>query len=260
MYFNAGERVLICLKYNRNYPTRNKSYNKELIKYIKRNIDNLNHHGNYVDLHLIDENDSQELIRLKTQEQILEMPALICANRSGKVYGTPDIKRFLGALCRTKNRISRKSPEEEVLEEQMYCMLTDEGDEIPTDDQGMDLTVKANQFYNRRQEQFEMMNNMNYKQKKAYQAQRNPRNIFMKEHMNRPYNTMNNQSIFGQNYNNQPPPQQEDFQGNRPRNIDMIDDPVRIQQSLAHSDPGGSQDHDLMTKLWINNQETKLSN
>ena len=71
---------------------------------------------------------------------------------------------------------------------------------------------------------------------------------------------MNNQSIFGQNYNNQPPPQQEDFQGNRPRNIDMIDDPVRIQQSLAHSDPGGSQDHDLMTKLWINNQETKLSN
>ena len=54
---HPGEEVKIYIKYDGKKPTHNKKHNKDLVRYLKLNIDVLNVHGNFVDIQLVDEHD-----------------------------------------------------------------------------------------------------------------------------------------------------------------------------------------------------------
>ncbi len=215
----SGDYIDLYIKYNADEPSENKGYNKNLVDFIDVNLNLINRHGNYINIHLIDKNNSGELINLRDKKKLAELPAIICAGGAVKLYGTPKIKKYIENLCVSRRQVSIKTPEEEINDHQMYCMMEDKDSAAAPLHGESDLTNRANDFYNKRQKKYKE----NKKKLPAAPTLKPAKpNISM-------------------------------------RNINIIDDPVKIQQSLNADDPSSKNDNDLMTKLWLNNQETKLS-
>lgn len=245
---NLGEEVKIYVKFDGKQPTSNKPYNRDLIRYLKGNIDTLNGCGNFIDLLLVDENDIEHLKKVQKQQGVEELPVLICIRRPMKVYGTPKIKDFLKRLCRNRpQHLKPKNPDEEVMDFQRALMgcdmhmagkpLPDDNDEN-LDDAHIEDMARATSETQKRKDRFEMYSKMSSKERLEMRQEKRYR-------MN-----PGNRTYPG----NEP---EEGFSGGD-RNVKLADNPAAIQRMMGSKDMSDQKDNDLMAQFWENNTETKM--
>ena len=253
--------VRIYIKFNSKNTKRNKKYNKDLIKYIKSRIDIFNNCGNFIDLILCDENNDKCLSELNHNYGIKRLPALIMVGNKEKIYGTPDIKKIVGSLCKKRPTAAPKKNEEIVHDYQMQLIGGGSSGNIMHEDESpyetsFDDLARATVETQRR------LNQYNQHDMNSAKGRRNLRNskkpMSHRGKLGEPYSRRNGPIFsdsnnyedenFDENIENRG---QKKLSGERGR-LKIRDDPAAIQRSL-----GNDQDNDLMAQFWDNNTETK---
>lgn len=240
-----GEEVKIYIKYDGQKPTYNKKYNKDLVKYLKLNIDVLNVHGNFIDIQLVDKHDKASCEKLEDQKKIKRLPVLISRNRPNKrIYGVPEITYFLKKLCNNRVRATAKKPDEEIRDYQMF-LLEEVGDDNTTDNYNKGIAANVAMSTVETQKRKDRINQLNVGGARGRRERRDTNHR----------GEINTNGVF---FNEDGRDHNGDNRRSRSQNVAMKDNPAEIQRSCGGRDYDSVTDNDLMAAFWDARTETKM--
>ena len=124
----------VFMKYNPEQPSKVSKYNKDIIEFVNKNIDNINKTGTEVRLVLIDEDDNQMLKEL-SRKGVSKVPALLGRNIKEPIQKVDKIKNFLMSSVKNRKPIPQKNGDEELRDFQLD-LLDPTNDESDDDEYG----------------------------------------------------------------------------------------------------------------------------
>lgn len=143
------------MRYNPERPNKVSKYNKDIIEFFNKNIDQINSTGTEVRIVLIDEDDTNVLKSLH-KKGVEKVPAMMGRNIKEPIQKVEKIKKFLLQNTKGKRAIPQKQGDEELRDYQLDMLdpTNDEPDD-PEDGDNNQRTAHINarmEFERRRRE------------------------------------------------------------------------------------------------------------
>ena len=242
---NINEEINIFFSYDSKNLYNYNEETKNLIKFIRSEIDKINRLGKYLQIKLVDENNKESILSLKNKN-ITSFPILFINNTSVKIYGCINIKNYLLNMAKThKNGYSNNHNEDIIHKYQMAQLGTKNksGNLMNCNDEDDYDSELISHKENLNKATFETQRRMNMNNNNI---KRQPETISKENDYNRGRNVkISNNRDFSNNMSyNQPI-------------ISSKQSVSEIQKSMRSKD-GDSRDNDLMVNFWENMEETKL--
>lgn len=99
---NIKEEINIFFIYDSKNLCKYNKETKDLMDFIKIDINKINRKGKYLQIKLVDENNKEGLLSLKNKN-IVKFPVLFINNTPIKIYGCLDIQNYLINICKINN-------------------------------------------------------------------------------------------------------------------------------------------------------------
>lgn len=241
----------IFMKYNPEQPNKVSKYNKDMIEFFNKNIDQINNTGTEVRLVLIDEDDNQILKEL-SRKGISKVPALLGRNIKEPIQKIDKIKKFLMNNIKNRKAVPKKQGDEELRDYQLD--LLDPTNDEPDDDENGDNNQRTSHI------------NARLEFEKRRRDSRNPKanamsaaDIIAQQKRSRGRGLMGHRKIEKPAPRNDPDDDDDDNEddapkqrrGRRaPRGNNMADDPAALMANERARNQEEAQDNDLMSKFW----------
>jgi hypothetical protein len=235
----------IYMRYNPEQPSKVSKYNKDIVEFINKNIDQINSTGIEIVLSLIDEDDT-EALKLLQKKGVSKLPALLGRGIKEPIQKTDKIKKFLLSNAKTKKSIPVKNGDEELRDYQWDIMDQDDEED---ESKRTDAEIRARVEYEQKRRSKRGQSN----DKPATAAE-----IIAQQRRSRGQRVRNRPAK-----EREPDPEddpddepEEDAPKNRrnarrPTRRDNMDpDPVDILDNTRPKDQEEAMDNDLMSKFW----------
>lgn len=233
------------MRYNPEQPTKVSKYNKDIIEFINKNIDQINSTGIEIVLSLIDEDDN-ETLKLLQKKGVSKLPALLGKGIKEPIQKTDKIKKFLLSNFKTKKAIPVKNGDEELRDYQWDVM--EMGDDKNEDEAGgrnsAEIQARVEYETKRRERQRGQSNDKPMTADEIVAQQRRGRNQRVKSRkpVQRPRDDDDDDE--------EEVPRQRRGKREKDRRGNMDPDPVDILNDMPARNQDEAIDNDLASKFW----------
>ena len=246
---NITEEINIFFSYDSKNLYNYNEETKNLIKFIRSEIDKINKLGKYLQIKLVDENNKESILSLKNKN-ITNFPILFKNDLSVKIYGCTNIKNYLSNIGKTRNNGYSNNHNEDIIHKYQMAQLGKKNksgnlmncnDEDDYDSELISHKENLNKatFETQRRMNINNINNNTKRQEESFSNENN-----LNSNRERNVKISNNTDFSNNMLYNQP------ITSNKQRVSE-------IQKSMR-SKGGDSRDNDLMVNFWENMEETKI--